>query len=390
VNPIHVSGAGPAGLAAALTVHTAGRRAIVHERCATVGHRFHGDFQGLENWTTDGDVLDELSAIGIDPTFEHVPVREAVVFDPRGREHCFRSSRPFFYLLTRGPAKGTLDASLGAQAAARGVELCFNDTRRRLAEGGVVAEGPRGSDAIAVGYVFATTAADGAYGALSDRLAPDGYAYLLVSGGRGTVASCMFRDFHRDRLYLANTLAFFQERVGFAMSETRRFGGVGNFCVPRTARRGGLVFAGEAGGFQDALWGFGLRYAMLSGHLAAQAILAGRPGDYEKLWTKRLKGLLRTGIVNRFLFRNLGDAGYNAFLRFFSRLPDPRGWLGSQYRSSPLKQALYPIAARAVRSRRREIPCVEGLCECTWCRCFRDRAPAERTETPSATAGAAP
>ncbi len=370
--PIHVSGAGPAGLGAALTIRGAGRRAIVHERFGTVGHRFHNDFQGLENWTRDVDVLDELAGLGIDPTFDYTPVREAVVFDPRGREHVFRSQRPLFYLLRRGPDEGTLDASLKAQAAAHGVELCFGDVRRRLPEGGVVAEGPRGSDAIAVGYVFTTTAADGVYGSLSDRLAPGGYAYLLISRGRGTLASCMFRDFHQERSYLASTLAFFRHRVGVSMSEVRRFGGLGNFCVPGTARRGRLLYVGEAAGFQDALWGFGLRYAIISGHLAARAILSGHPEHYDQLWKQRLSGLLRTGIVNRFLFRSLGDVGYTAFLRILNRATDPALWLGRQYRPSLLKKALYPIARRAVRTARKDPRC-ERECECTWCRCWRDR-----------------
>src|SRR6266498_3743917 len=96
--PIHVVGAGPSGLAAALTANRAGRAVIVHERGPDVGRRFHDDVQGLENWTTDGDVIDEIAALGIGPTFDHTPIREAVVFDPRGHPHTYRSPQPLFYL----------------------------------------------------------------------------------------------------------------------------------------------------------------------------------------------------------------------------------------------------------------------------------------------------
>ena len=54
----------------------------------------------------------------------------------------------------------------------------------------------------------------------------------------------------------------------------RRFGGVGNVRPPASPRRdspGGRIWTGEAGGIQDALWGFGIRYAILSGRLAVQA-----------------------------------------------------------------------------------------------------------------------
>jgi len=102
LQPVLISGAGPAGLAAALTVASAGGRAIVYERNADVGSRFHGDFQGIENWTTRQDVLDELQAIGLDLAFEASPYREAVFYDLEGREYPYRSPCPLFYLVRRG------------------------------------------------------------------------------------------------------------------------------------------------------------------------------------------------------------------------------------------------------------------------------------------------
>ncbi|MBI2959234.1 MAG: NAD(P)-binding protein, partial [Betaproteobacteria bacterium] len=57
---LQVVGAGPAGLAAAITLARAGCRVIVHEAQREVGYRFGGDLQGLENWSTKGDVLDAL------------------------------------------------------------------------------------------------------------------------------------------------------------------------------------------------------------------------------------------------------------------------------------------------------------------------------------------
>jgi flavin-dependent dehydrogenase len=367
--PIHVSGAGPSGLAAALAARRAGWPVVVHERAADVGHRFHDDFQGLENWTTDSDVLDELAAQGIEPTFDHTPIREAVAFDPRGHGHTYRSSRPLFYVVRRGAGAGTLDASLKAQALARGVELRFGEARHHLAEGGVIAEGPHGSDAIVVGYVFGTNAADGTYAALSNHLAPGGYAYLLVIRGRGTIASCMFDDFHNEREHLERTVAFFRDKVSFDMQNARRFGGIGNFSVPSSARRGSLLFVGEAAGFQDALWGFGMRYAMVSGSLAARALVSGALEDYDRLWERRLGGLVRTGIVNRFLCGKLGERGYAGLLWLLDRASDPRALLRQQYHPSPLKNLLYPIARRSVTSSRRETLCPLEECDCTRCRC---------------------
>ena len=72
---ITIAGAGPAGLAAAITLARAGRRVVVHEARNEVGARFGGDLQGLENWTSRDDVLEDLRQLGITTGFEALPCR---------------------------------------------------------------------------------------------------------------------------------------------------------------------------------------------------------------------------------------------------------------------------------------------------------------------------
>ncbi|MGH9367363.1 MAG: NAD(P)/FAD-dependent oxidoreductase [Thermoanaerobaculia bacterium] len=388
---IHIVGAGPAGLTAALTLARAGRRAVVHEQRPDAGGRFHGDLQGIENWTTAGDVLEELETIGVEPAFDAHPCREGAFFDPEGREYVYRSPRPLFYLVRRGQAEGTLDQRLKEQALRAGVEIRFCDPVTRLPQGGIVAGGPRGPDAIAVGYVFETDRADGIFGVLSDRLAPKGYSYLLVARGRGTVAACLFDDFHREKLYLERTLAFFRQKAGLAMRHPQLFGGTGNVLLPSTARHGEILFAGEAAGFQDALWGFGMRLAMLSGHLAARALLAGTPAEYDGLWRRRLGDLLKVSIVNRYAFSRMGDRGYVRLMRSIGRAGDAREWLRRHYAPSLGKRLLFPIARRTARSRRTPPGCALSGCDCTWCRAHPLAASLRPGERPllAASAGSA-
>jgi hypothetical protein len=274
-------------------------------------------------------------------------------------------------LVRRGPGPGTLDAALAAQAANAGTEIRLADRVRHLPDGGIVAEGPRRADAIAVGYVFETTAADGAWGVVSDELAPKGYAYLIVCGGRGTLATVLFSDFHRERDYFERTLDFFARHVGVRRLDARRFGGRANFGVPRRAVRGQLLFVGESAGFQDALWGFGMRYALVSGHLAARAVLDGDPASYERAWRKQLGGSLRTAVVNRWGYERLGDRGYAALLERSDRMSDAREWLRGLYAASAWKRALFPLARLSLRRAETET-CVREGCSCTWCRCQHD------------------
>ena len=340
-------------MAAAITIAKRGGRAIVYERNTDVGIRFHGDFQGLENWTTDGDVLEELCSFGIEPAFGYAPFREAVIYDPRGREYTFRSSEPLLYLVRRGPHPGMLDASLRDQALVSGVEIRFGNPCHYLPEGGIIAQGPRAPDGIAVGYVFETDMADGVFAALSDQLAPKGHSYLLVHNGTGTIASGIFQDYLSGKKYLEATLEFFRGKTGISMRNLRHFGGIGNFLVPKTARQGNTLLAGEAAGFQDALWGFGIRYAILSGHLAARALLERMPEKYDRLWKQRFGGTLRAAFVNRYAFEKFGDWGYGKFLDLIEHSRDVRAWLRRYYGLTFWKRLTYPFARRAVRNSRK-------------------------------------
>jgi len=341
--PVEIVGAGPAGLAAALTVVRYGRQAIVYERGDEVGRRFHGDFQGLENWTTRRDVLEELEDFGISPDFEHTPFRECLFWDAVGREYCVRSDRPLFYLVRRGPDPGSFDRSLKEKALAAGVEIRFQSPRTALGEGGIVAKGPDRADAIATGYIFDTDAPDGIFTVSSDRLAPGGYAYLLLRGGRGTVASCMFRAFSDKNLHVERTLEFFREKVGLQMGNARPFGGFCKLYHKGSARMGNQLYAGEAAGFQDALLGFGMRFAILSGYLAARALLEGDGSDYDHLWQQRFGRLLKLGAVNRRLYDMFGDRGYACLLRRVGGAADARDWLRRYYGRGRLKSLFYPL-----------------------------------------------
>jgi len=367
---IHISGAGPAGLAAAITCAQAGVKVVVHERKKVVGARFHGDFQGQENWTDEMDLLDDFSRMGIKPDFPHTACHELIAFNPNGQEFRFTSEAPLFYLVRRGCGKESFDSALLSQAKACGVEIRFKDTMKKLPDGGICAEGPRAGDVIVAGYQCETDMADGAFAALSDDLAPKGYAYLLIHEGNATLASCMFDDFHNERRYLQNTADFFQQKLGFSIKkDSKRFGGIGNISWPKTACKGNILYVGEAAGFQDALWGFGMRYAVTSGHLAAKAWLQGNPQNYDTMWQHCLGAKMQAGIVNRYIYSKFGNVGYTRFLRRLEASGDVRSWLMKHHQKHWTSRLLFPLARRALPTQRREFQCAHLGCTCTWCKC---------------------
>jgi len=364
---VEVVGAGPSGLAAAITLARSGQRVIVHEAQPDVGHRFGADLQGLENWSTQADVLDVLGQAGLTTGFEKLPCSRGIVFDAWGGEHEIRSAQPIFYMVERGPRRGSLDSALLAQALAVGVEVRFGSRKGRLEGPGVLAVGPKAADAIAVGYHFETDMPEGFWVILDDQVAPKGYAYLLAMGGRGTVKSCMFSGFKDERLYVERTIERFRSLVGLKMKNPRPHGGVGNFRVPGSAVSGGHPVAGEQAGFQDALAGFGMRYAMLSGVTAARSLLDA--GDYDAQWRQSMQPLIEASIVNRAVYDALGNSGHRWALRGIERAADVRGFLRRLYEPARTRRLLLPWARRRFRSRREDASCNHIDCTCVWCRC---------------------
>lgn len=363
--PVTIVGAGLAGLACAIVLARAARPVIVREWHKTVGNRFHGDFQGLENWSDSQDVFDELRAAGIETSFDCHPVREGVAFDAWGEAYPIHGDRPLYYLVRRGGRSGSLEFALLKQAIAAGAEVRFGDRVADPEGSAVLAIGPRTADAIATGYVFETDRPDGNWIAFNDRLAPLGYAYLLIHAGRGTVASCMFTGFKRQAEYVERTMAFFREKAGLEMHNPKPFGGFANFRLPRTAVQGGRPVVGEQAGFQDALAGFGMRYALRSGILAARSLLEGT--DYTRLWRQELLPLLRTGVSNRFIFNSAGARGRRWALRGMSR-SDTTTKLRRLYRPSLLTRLVFPLAVWRYRAPLGDPSCDHAACDCVWCR----------------------
>ncbi len=364
---VTVVGAGPAGLVCAIVLARAGRRVVVREWHKTIGARFHGDFQGLENWSGETDALQELDAIGIDPAFDAHPVYTGVAFDAWGGRYEIGSAKPLYYLVHRGAEEGSLDRGLLDCAREAGVEVRLNDRVDTIEGPAVLAIGPRIADAIAAGYVFETEMPDGNWVCLDDKLAPNGYSYLLVHDGRGTVASCMFTGFKRQADYVERTIAMFRDRAGLVMRKPRSFGGFANFRLPRTGVQGGHPVIGEQAGFQDALAGFGMRYAIRSGVLAARSLIEGV--DYTRLWRKDLLPRLRTSVSNRFLFNRIGDRGRRWVLRRILSGNDARNQLRRLYRPSFLNAMLFPLARWRYHSRLSDKSCNHMDCSCVWCRC---------------------
>ncbi len=363
---VTIAGAGPAGLSAAIHLRRSGFPVAVFERREAVGARFIGEWQILESYSLREDALTELRSMGIEPTFEHVPATWAHLLDDRGRKIGVKSRAPYGYFLRRGVEEGTLDRALEAQAKSLGATIHFG---RKLApeEADIVATGPGPADGLAKEIAFRTTTRDRIEVVFDPALAPGGYAYFFVLGGWGTLGLALLDGYSRLEAQFEKAVDRFQQIEPFVIETPRPGYSYMNFFLHQSSEQGGHLFAGEAGGFQDYLFGLGIRYALVSGHLAARSLVEKVP--FDELWRKRLLSGMRSSLGARLLYESLGRRGLRQFVSRSARA-DFREFLHSWARPSWWRLALRPLAEKVFG----RAPSCGHKIPCAWCRPREGRA----------------
>lgn len=364
---IHVIGAGPASLTAAIHLARNDYPVTVYEMKSDVGKRFNGDFQGLANWTDEEDVRDFLVRIGIRMNFEMVPSSNGDFFNSSGERYNLSTSRPLFYMVERGTGEGSLDQGLKRQALQTGVKFQFNKKIARVPEGSaIVGTGPRKADAVARGIVFETTHEDYYAAFLNNEIAPKGYAYLLVHDGRATFATCIFENFKKAFEWYRASYKEMMNLINIEVENADYFGGYVNFSIGHPLmKKNRFYYVGESAGFQDALFGFGLKYAVHSGYLAARSII--HDLSYSELCREHILPGVETSIVNRGFYNRLNNSGYTAILDRLKNKDNIIPLLIDQYKPSRYKRYLLPVIKKWISRPPEDESCSHSGCSCIWC-----------------------
>jgi len=282
----------------------------IYEQASDVGVRFHGDFQGLENWTEKEDVLEFLKKASIYHRFYHKPVSDLMLTNSQFWNR-LSGSGVLVYLVKRGNFLGSLDYSLKEQALDLGVNIHFNQSLA-LNKADIIATGPNLSHVfgLAKGITFQTDSKDKSVVIFNDRFAPGGYGYLHIADHYGCLCVAAIKDIKEINIsdYLQKTKSFFIKKFDLKLRSVRRFSGIASFLINPKLQEGRKLFVGEAAGLQDFFWGFGIRYAIGSGYLAAKSIIEN--SDYKALIKRHLDGKIKASLVNRYLWGKFGSYDY--------------------------------------------------------------------------------
>lgn len=319
-NEINILGAGISGLACGIILRRNGYAVNIYEKKSNVGMRFHNDWQAIENWSDDIDVLKQIESYGIDISFQYEPINS--LYFHYGKKNKLLDIKNAGYLVCRGKEKGCLDTDLLKQARNLGVNVNFNS--KMLDDIHINATGPKKGSILVNGITFSTKSVDSYHMALGEKIAKGYYSYLLILNNHGTIATVFGPKYSKKaNEFLENTINLFSDYIDTKeLSKGNKFRGYGYFEIKKNLRdKNGALLIGEAGGFQDYYLGFGMRYAIQTAYLAARSIMNNE--SYEELIKANITKKMERSLRNRFIFESLGKLSYPGlyYLATKSRAP---------------------------------------------------------------------
>lgn len=350
--PVKIAGGGISGLTAAIKLAQAGRTVDVFEKRGASGARFKGDLQGLENWTSEVDVLAEMKAQGLTTDFYSKALPTLQVINGFGMNLQMPLAKPLCYLVKRGTDHDTLDQALTRQAAQLGVNLHY---QHPLApdQADIIATGPSSRQIFAVdaGIKFKTSHPDTAIALVNDAAACRGYGYLLIVDGYGCLCTVLFDRFPGLAEAYRKTEKIILNHCPLDMTEVKKVGGIGGFSHGFSFASGSRLKVGEAAGIQDLLFGFGIRSAMQSAYLAARSII--QDTEYSQQAQAAFGQKRKAGIVCRYIYEKAAvfESGYGFLSRLVQGRPDPVRFMRRAYHFTPIHKLLFPLAKSGMQKR---------------------------------------
>jgi len=323
----NIVGAGIAGMTAAINLSKFGKSVIIYEKNKSIGSSRDGDYEGIENWIFSENLTNSKTLCGIEFNgIPKYPIFEFFVHLNGVKPLKIKSLEPFFYLVKRGDDSDSFDSYLAEVCDSLNVKFLFNKTYD-INKADINATGSNHAAAYIRGAQIFTDLPNQVHLLLGKEFAPMGYAYLIINDGLGTLATA-FKKSNRTNDPLNPCIDYFKN-LGFDFEIKEKFASRGSFNLPKIWGIKKPITIGEAGGYQDYLFGFGMRMAMYSGLYAAYK-LSGK--NYQaNILNHELNVKRRISYINRLLFENLSNDKFKYWVNIFEKSNKPLNILRTAY-----------------------------------------------------------
>ncbi len=275
----------------------------VFDRGPALGSK-EADFSaGLRNYA-GRDALEELASYGV-PVRPFATAQKTIRHSPRFANVLHG---PSYFILARGAGPTTVERQLFDRAVRAGARVRFG-TAKDPQDVDIVAAGrPTGPPSLlGVGFTFSREGSPmddtTLYALLDNSIAPAGYFALAPGPEACTLYAVSWTDLDlesmRSRVEASLQIPWVRELVGSSRRLQRIECGAyfARDPIADAVAPSGALRVGEAAGFLDAIGGYGVRYALITGALAAKSVLD--RSDYPAL----LRQAFGTEFEEAFAFR---------------------------------------------------------------------------------------
>lgn len=312
----YIIGAGISGLTSAIKLAEAGGNVTIFEGKDYIGKNVNENIQAIRNYDLPYNFINRFKKEGL--KLNHAkPINRIIKYAPSGRYmEVFAENDPLFYAIKRGPNQHSLDSQLYEKALELGIKVIFNQ-RKSLKVGDIIAVNSIYKNIWAYGAVVKGVSIDPEtiLFFMDNKYSPQGYIYLIPYGKHDiSIAATSFDlncplPFLFDRFLKENPVV---SKIIENASLTNYFSGAAYSNIPPTAEINGKKFVGSAAGFIDAARGFGIKYAMESGLLAAKAINESK--NYDTLWKEAFENELLGEFRRRCLIEKMMNNNYEELI----------------------------------------------------------------------------
>jgi len=317
---IKIAGAGLSGLTCALNLAKFGEEVLVHEKCKELGDKHGYNILAFKNYDLKDDVIKELKESGVEGLYLY-PIYKIKKFSPSFDSYDLYSKRPLFYTVVRGKVKESIEQNLYKSCIGEGVEIVFG---KALSEedATVVATGGKRPSVVGCGATFKdiNMEKNTIYLFYDNQYAPGGYIYIAPYINSATICLVCFDNkyFSKVRIFFERLLVENKIILDIIHEATRvhSFLGFADYSIPKVYKNG-RYYVGEAAGFLEPSKGFGMRYAFISGFLAARAIAKNE--DYDMLWRNYFGKELNEGTKLRKRLQQMTNKDYENLIQRFKR-----------------------------------------------------------------------
>lgn len=339
--PIKIMGGGLAGLTAAITLKNNGYNPIVYEKQSVCGASRHGDYEGLETWNFCPDPQSFLIQIGINPAFNIKRINTFKVHFDEFESIEITDANPFFHLVKRGSNTGCIDREFQIQAIKNDIDIRFGEKSDKGSMD-IISAGAQKANAYILGYTFKTDLTDQIHLFMNTSITKTGYGYLIIHNHQATLAAAFKKDDMAKKTISDNLIKTANSVIGFIPDQSEEFASFGSFNINQTRNdRKNRLFIGEAGGFQDYLFGFGMNHAIHSGYYAAKSIIEKKP--FKTYFERKLLPHMKASSVNRYFYEQLNEKQRYNICKKISQSKSPLQYLIKHSRYTFKKKMIYTL-----------------------------------------------